>query len=169
MAEKHFRDALDRIRRVKSDLIPKRWESLLNNLGHTCRKLEKYDEALEFHHQALLLSPQSPSTYSAIAFTHALIGHTEEAADWFHKALGLKNDDSFCTTMLNYVIEQLAEEQPPYPGAPDHIPKFDIEPKILGNGEPSGITQSPSMGASDMSMTIEIDMADASGMIREEL
>lgn len=88
----------------------------MNNLGHTCRKLKKYDEALEFHHQALLLSPQSASTYSAIAFNHALVGHTEEAVDWFHKALGLRNDDSFCTTMLNYVIEQLTEEKPPYPG-----------------------------------------------------
>lgn len=39
----------------------------------------------------------------------------EEAVEWFHKALGLKRDDAFSTTMLNYVIEQLTEEEPPYP------------------------------------------------------
>lgn len=115
-AEKHFKDALTRVKKIKSDIIPKQWQGLLNNLGHTCRKLKKYDEALDFHHQALLLAPQSASTYSAIAFVHALMGHTDEAVDWFHKALGLRSDDSFCTTMLNYVIEQLAEERPPYPG-----------------------------------------------------
>ncbi|CAH1379766.1 unnamed protein product [Tenebrio molitor] len=164
-AEKHFRDALARVKKIKSDLIPKRWESLLNNLGHTCRKLKKYDEALEFHHQALLLSPQSASTYSAIAFNHALVGHTEEAVDWFHKALGLRNDDSFCTTMLNYVIEQLTEEKPPYPDAPDYIPKFDIETKV--DASQSLNERSPSMGPSEMSMSIEVDMADASGMVRD--
>lgn len=36
--------------------------------------------------------------------------------DWFHKALGLRRDDTFSTTMLNYVIQQLSEDQLPYPG-----------------------------------------------------
>lgn len=105
-----------RIKKPKVNHIPKRWESLLNNLGHTCRKLKRYEEALDYHHQALLLSPQSASTYAAIAFNHVLMGHTKEAVDWFHRALGLKNDDSFCTTMLNYVIEQLSEEEAAFPG-----------------------------------------------------
>lgn len=63
-----------------------------------------------------MLSPQSAGTYSAIGYVRALMGHTEEAVDWFHKALGLKRDDTFSTTMLGYVIEQLSEEQPAYPG-----------------------------------------------------
>lgn len=66
--------------------------------------------------QALLLNPQSAGTYSAIAYVHVLMGHYEDAVDWFHKALGLKRDDTFSTTMLNYVIDQLTEEQPPYSG-----------------------------------------------------
>lgn len=115
-AEMHFRTALDRLTTIKRGILPQCWEPLLNNLGHTCRKLKKLDEALEFHNQALLLSPQSARTYSAIGFVHVLKGHTDEAVDWFHRALGLKRDDTFSTTMLNYVIEQLAEEKPPYPG-----------------------------------------------------
>ena len=35
-------------------IIPNKWESLLNNLGHTCRKLKKYEEALDYHQQVLL-------------------------------------------------------------------------------------------------------------------
>lgn len=44
------------------------------------------------------------------------MGHTEDAVHWFHKALGLRRDDTFSTTMLNYVIDQLSVEQIPFPG-----------------------------------------------------
>lgn len=64
----------------------------------------------------MLLAPQSPSIYSAIGFVYSLIGNIDEAIDWFHKSLGLKRDDTFSTTMLNYVIERQSEEQPPFPG-----------------------------------------------------
>jgi tetratricopeptide (TPR) repeat protein len=45
----------------------------------------KYEEALEFHQQAELLCPQNPSTYSAIAYCHALMGNYASAVDCFHK------------------------------------------------------------------------------------
>lgn len=64
----------------------------------------------------MILSPQSAGIYSAIAYVHALMEQTEEAVEWFHKALGLRRDDTFSTTMLNYVIQQLSEEQPPFSG-----------------------------------------------------
>lgn len=50
-AEKHFKDALNRIRSNQDATMVEKWEPLLNNLGHTCRKLKKYDESLEYHHQ----------------------------------------------------------------------------------------------------------------------
>jgi hypothetical protein len=52
-----------------------------------------------------------------MGFVHALIGNTDEAVDAFHKALGLRRDDTFSTTMLSYVIEQLAEDTPPFEGS----------------------------------------------------
>ena len=58
----------------------------------------------------------NPSTYSAMGFVHALIGNNEEAVDAFHKALGICRDDTFSTTMLSYVIEQLSEDTPPFQG-----------------------------------------------------
>lgn len=126
-AEGLFREALDKIKSVRRGPIPPTWAALLNNLGHTCRKLKKYDEALDFHNKALLLQPQSASTFSAIAFVHVLMENYDEAVDWFHKALSLKRDDTFSTTMLNYVIEQWAEDKAPYSDCPEEIPKF--EPK----------------------------------------
>jgi hypothetical protein len=64
-----------------------------------------------------VLSPSNPSTYSAMGFIHAIVGNTDEAVDAFHKALGLRRDDTFSTTMLSYVIEQLAEDTPPFQGS----------------------------------------------------
>jgi len=115
-AERHFSEALSRLQAIKEPVLPDKWEPLLNNLGHTYRKLQKYDKALEYHRQALVLSPLNPSTYSAMGFVHALIGNNEEAVDAFHKALGICRDDTFSTTMLSYVIEQLSEDTPPFQG-----------------------------------------------------
>lgn len=63
-----------------------------------------------------MLNPLNASTYAAVGFIHALMGNTQEAVDAFHRALGLRRDDTFTTTMLTYVMEQLIEESPPYPG-----------------------------------------------------
>ncbi|KZC08990.1 Cell division cycle protein 16 like protein [Dufourea novaeangliae] len=116
-AERQFKEAMKRIQGgLKDVILPSKWEALLNNLGHTCRKMKKYEEALEYHQQALVLNPLNPSTYSAVGFIHALMGNTQEAVDAFHRALGLRRDDTFTTTMLTYVMEQLIEESPPYPG-----------------------------------------------------
>lgn len=116
-AEKQFKEAMKIIQNSSRDVVlPSKWESLLNNLGHTCRKLKKYDEALDYHQQALVLNPLNPSTYSAIGFVHALTGATQDAVDAFHRALGLRRDDTFTTTMLGYVMEQLIDDSPPYLG-----------------------------------------------------
>ncbi|KAG7213440.1 hypothetical protein KM043_002718 [Ampulex compressa] len=124
-AERQFKEAMKRIQSgLKDVILPSKWEALLNNLGHTCRKMKKYEEALDYHQQALVLNPLNPSTYSAMGFIHALMGNTQEAVDAFHRALGLRRDDTFTTTMLTYVMEQLIDESPPYPDAPTEIPKY---------------------------------------------
>ncbi|GAB6028590.1 anaphase promoting complex subunit cdc16 [Chamberlinius hualienensis] len=113
-AEKYFRDALDKVESGEQVMLAEKWEPLLNNMGHVCRKLKKYEEALEYHQKALILIPQNASTYTAIGFVHAWIGNYSLAVDYFHKALGLKRDNTFSTTMLGQVIEQLMNEIPPF-------------------------------------------------------
>ncbi len=112
--------------------MPERWESLLNNLGHTSRKLGRFEDALHYHRSALVLRPLSASTYSAIGYAQALKGDLAEAVEAFHKALSLRRDDTFATTMLTNVIEQLTSEDdddPPFLSTggeanADEMPKF---------------------------------------------
>ena len=133
-AEKYFENALQEVRKVHGSVLSSKWESLLNNLGHTARKLEKYSDSLAYHQQALVLIPVSASTYSAIGYVQSLQGDLVEAVESFHKALSLRRDDTFSTTMLNFVIEQLMVESPPYHDYPDEVPKLDpvqLDPPIM--------------------------------------
>jgi len=137
-AEKYFTDALTRVSAVKdssgvSTGLANKWESLLNNLGHTYRKLERYDEALSVHKQALVISPLNPSTYSSIGYVYSLTNDLTSAVEYFHQALGLRRDDTFSTNMLNEVVERLMSEVDPFPDYPQQIPRFET---LLG--EPLG-------------------------------
>jgi len=129
-AEKYLNDALLKIESinkrsgVSGSSLSDKWESLLNNLGHTYRKLGRYPDALSFHQQALVLSPLNPSTYSAIGYVQTLSNDLTAAVESFHKALGIRREDTFSTNMLNNVIEQLMSEVAPFPGYPDHTPRF---------------------------------------------
>ncbi|GIY75333.1 cell division cycle protein 16 homolog [Caerostris extrusa] len=109
----YFTESLTKIQSIDQTVLPEKWEGLLNNLGHTCRKLKKFDEALNYHQHALMLIPQNPSTYAAMAFVYSLTEKWAEAVEYFHKALGLHRDDVFSNTMLSSVIEQLVKETSP--------------------------------------------------------
>ncbi|XP_071369462.1 cell division cycle protein 16 homolog [Centroberyx affinis] len=125
-AEKLFLDAMEKIKAIGNEVTVDKWEPLLNNLGHVCRKLKKYDQALEYHRQALVLIPQHASTYSAIGYVHSLMGDFESAIDYFHTALGLKRDDTFSVTMLGHCIEMYIGDTDAYIGT-------DIKDKVRGN------------------------------------
>uniref|UniRef100_A0A667ZRM5 Cell division cycle 16 homolog (S. cerevisiae) n=1 Tax=Myripristis murdjan TaxID=586833 RepID=A0A667ZRM5_9TELE len=125
-AEKLFLDAMEKIKAIGNEVTVDKWEPLLNNLGHVCRKLKKYEQALEYHRQALVLIPQHASTYSAIGYVHSLMGDFESAIDYFHTALGLKRDDTFSVTMLGHCIEMYIGDTDAYIGT-------DIKDKVRGN------------------------------------
>ncbi|XP_018334446.1 cell division cycle protein 16 homolog [Agrilus planipennis] len=165
-AEQYFKNALCKTQSVNGSILPAQWEPLLNNLGHTYRKLRRYEEALEYHHKALTLSPLSASTFSAIAYVNALMGKTEDAVHWFHKALGLRMDDTFSTTMLSYLIEHLSEEQAPYPGAPNFIPNFSATVAKEAGSENCIMIEEEMVAVPEISeqeqltdMSLEIDMS----------
>nr|XP_012620984.1 cell division cycle protein 16 homolog isoform X2 [Microcebus murinus] len=128
-AEKWFLDALEKIKAIGNEVTVDKWEPLLNNLGHVCRKLKKYDEALDYHRQALVLIPQNASTYSAIGYIHSLMGNFENAVDYFHTALGLRRDDTFSVTMLGHCIEMYIGDSEAYIGADikDKLKCYDFD------------------------------------------
>uniref|UniRef100_A0A8C5MZF8 Cell division cycle 16 n=1 Tax=Leptobrachium leishanense TaxID=445787 RepID=A0A8C5MZF8_9ANUR len=115
-AEKWFLDALEKIKAIGNEVTVDKWEPLLNNLGHVLRKLKKYEDALEYHRQALVLIPQNASTYSSIGYIHSLMGNFESAIDYFHTALGLRRDDTFSVTMLGHCIEMYIGDADAYIG-----------------------------------------------------
>ena len=39
-AEHYFKSALEKIKKINEDILADKWEPLLNNLGHVCRKLK---------------------------------------------------------------------------------------------------------------------------------
>nr|XP_042909728.1 cell division cycle protein 16 homolog isoform X3 [Parasteatoda tepidariorum] len=135
----YFQNSLLRLEKSGQSILPEKWEGLLNNLGHVCRKLKMYEEALSYHEQALILIPQNPSTYAAIGFVHSLTSHWAEAVEYFHKALGLQRDDVFSNTMLSSVIEQLVKETSPCIDTPDELLEYpfpsDVSSDTCNPGE----------------------------------
>ena len=108
-----------------SSALSDKWERLLNNLGHhTYRKLGRYQESVAFQGQALVLSPLNPSTYSALGYVQYLNSDVPNAVESFHKALGIRREDTFSTNMLTAVIEQLMNCVAPFPGYSDTTPRF---------------------------------------------
>ncbi|XP_071085034.1 cell division cycle protein 16 homolog [Haliotis cracherodii] len=124
-AEQYFMEALKKVQAISKQTMAEKWEPLLNNLGHVCRKRKKYEDALEYHKQAEMICPQNPSTYSAIGYVYSLMGDNMKAVDYFHRALGIRRDDAFSTTMLGHVIEALMMDMSPCEGGEEEVPKFD--------------------------------------------
>jgi anaphase-promoting complex subunit 6 len=86
------------------------WEAVLSNLAFTHHKLEDYDEAIRCHTEALSLKPRSSAIHAGLAHSHqckALLsdGSFSLAIEWYHKALALNPDDTFCSQMLLRALE----------------------------------------------------------------
>lgn len=62
------------------------------------------------------MCPGRSSTYASLGYVHALMGDACDAVEYFQKALALKRDDTFSTTMLNSVLDVYLHEAPPFPG-----------------------------------------------------
>jgi len=132
-AEKQMLMALNQVQSVKQSTLSSKWESLLNNLGHTARKLGKLEESLAYHQQALVLKPMASSTYAAIGYVQTLMQKYFEAVESFHKALSLRRDDAFSTNMLNNVVEHLVDDITPFQDYPSEVPKLPPVPMTAGD------------------------------------
>lgn len=64
---------------------PKKWEPLLNNLGHVHRKLTDYDDAINYFKIALRMIPENSSTLDALGLVYSLKGERQMASDYFQK------------------------------------------------------------------------------------
>ncbi|BFF93039.1 cell division cycle protein 16 homolog [Drosophila madeirensis] len=96
--------------KANNEEISARWEPLFINLGHSLRKIHKYEDALYNFQYALLLKPQSATTYTSIGFIHALLGDLDSAIESFHKSLSLNRDCIVTSTILKSCIEDLMDD-----------------------------------------------------------
>lgn len=69
-----------------------------------------FDRALDAFQQAHRLNPRSASVLTGIAFTFQLQGRLEEAIEYYHRALSMQRDDVFATEILNYAVQEAAEQ-----------------------------------------------------------
>ncbi|KAK8721511.1 hypothetical protein OTU49_012755 [Cherax quadricarinatus] len=130
-ADVYLRRAVALVEESGVVVVPEKWAALLNNLAHNCRKLQKYEEALHFHQQALRLCPGVSSTYSALGLVQSLLGDYEAAVVALHKALSLHRDDTTATTLLTTVMEQLMTQTPAFQGD-DNVPQLDLPSELVG-------------------------------------
>lgn len=94
---------------VNSDKFKQKWEPLLNNIGHTLRRLGKYDAAIKYHNKALTLVRANPSTYSALGFLYYLKEEWDRALEYLNNALSLRHNDSISTSLLDKTIPKYNE------------------------------------------------------------
>lgn len=98
----HFEAALQQVPEGMEGL----WEATVLNLGHGLRKLRRYLEAICQFERALALSPRQPAALAALGFTYHLQGNVNLAIDYYHKALGLRPEDSLTGEMLTLALTE---------------------------------------------------------------
>lgn len=89
---------------TNSDRCKQKWEPLLNNIGHTLRRLGRYDEAIGYHNRALTLVQANASTYSALGFLYYLKEDWDRALEYLNNALSIRYNDSISTSLLEKTI-----------------------------------------------------------------
>lgn len=160
-AAKSFQSALSALESVfsTSARIPRLWEPLFNNLGHTYRKLKRYQDSLTYHKKALLLCPKSPTTLAAIGLVQLLLCDPDTAISTFHKSLSLKRDVKHVTTLLSKAVDLASTMEgpdwPDPPVLPPLSPKGPMAEKAGAFGDKSGDSVDVSMNDSDVVMELD--------------
>ncbi|PAA48523.1 hypothetical protein BOX15_Mlig003590g3, partial [Macrostomum lignano] len=113
-AEEQFRLAVGRIDELSGEMPSSFWEPVFNNLGHTCRKLKRYDEAIQHHQRAWSLYPGNAATLTALGYAFALNGDFDRAVDHLTRSLSLNSDDKFSSQLLSKLVEVMAETHLPW-------------------------------------------------------
>lgn len=107
-AAKYLTHALNCLKSADPHMTLKDWEPIYNNLGHVYRRLNKLDQSLKMHFQALSLSPKEASTLTAIAFVYLLQEEYESSIEYCSQSLQVRREDYVTIEILRAASEQLA-------------------------------------------------------------
>ncbi|OUM64943.1 hypothetical protein PIROE2DRAFT_30202, partial [Piromyces sp. E2] len=103
-AIEYFEKALEYVESVQSRLNS--WEVTICNLGHAFRKIRNFEKAKEQFEKVFSLNPSNSQAYSAMAYIYQIEGKLDEAISYYHSALVLNPNDSFCAEMLKRALEE---------------------------------------------------------------
>ena len=103
-------------------------------------------QALEYYSKALSQLPNQSSTYSAMGFTHHLMGHFQEAIEYYHRALGFKSNDTFSLQMLDKALQEVCQlPSPGLVGSPPSGPRGQLPvPSLFLPRDEGPLAHSPS-------------------------
>ena len=106
-AEKYFQCSIAMLSNIDAHATLPIWEPVFNNLGHTLRKLGRYQESIESHNKALQLCPNKASTLSAIAFVHLLLEDFHKVIEYCNRSLRVKREDLVTIELLQTAMKEL--------------------------------------------------------------
>ncbi|KAF9027129.1 TPR-like protein [Hymenopellis radicata] len=81
------------------------WSSTYLNLGTSCRKLRRYDEAKKAYQEVLDLDPQNSVALGFMGMVHHLTGEIDKAILTYHEALSIDPINSHIMELLNMALE----------------------------------------------------------------
>ncbi|BFZ62290.1 anaphase-promoting complex subunit Cut9 [Saitoella coloradoensis] len=98
-----FRQTLKVAKEIESD--ERTWVTTWANLGHCCRKLRLFDEALTYFENVLRMSPRDAGVYIAIALIKLEMGKSFDALHYVHQALSVAPADPIASDVLQRALE----------------------------------------------------------------
>jgi len=131
------------------------WEPIFFNLGHCYRKTRQYHTAIKYYKKALKLY-QNGSTYTALGFTHQLLGNTDIAIEFYHKALAIEPEDHFASSMLQKALQEFSQLDFNF----DFMKNSDLPTAISSILDESSIMDSSFTGDQDMSLDASLSQGN---------
>ncbi|KAI8852873.1 hypothetical protein BC829DRAFT_440471 [Chytridium lagenaria] len=143
LTEEHFLKAIE-VSNENGMEMPM-WDTTWNNMGHTCRKLGKFDKAFECYKKVLLMNPRCSSAYATMGIMHHRLGNYNEAIEHYHKALSLNPDDPYCGDLLENALEDSIQKGPRFVFELASEQKHEVQPPLLVEPPaPTASVKSPS-------------------------
>ncbi|SSD58721.1 related to Anaphase-promoting complex subunit cut9 [Saccharomycodes ludwigii] len=102
-AKKYFKKAWDLINKVGSN--SKSWVSIHVNLGHTYRKLNELEKAVECFKLVFEVSKKDENVYSSLGLIYLKMNKLEKSIDVLHKSLALQPSSQIAQELLDKAME----------------------------------------------------------------
>ncbi|KAJ1559668.1 anaphase promoting complex subunit cdc16 [Nowakowskiella sp. JEL0078] len=84
-------------------------DAVWTNAGHSCRNLQRFEEAKKYFKEVLTVHPDSPEAFAALGLLCMYEMDHDAAFGWLHKALAYDAGHTFATALLKRCVEESSE------------------------------------------------------------